>query len=125
MEDARFTRFTDDDGRGRVPRHLHRLRRPPDRAAAAHQSRPAHVPAHRLAGPAARNKGMALFPRMIDGRHWPLCRTDGESTSRRDLAGRLRLGAPQADPLARRVLGDARRSATAARRSRPTAAGWC
>jgi predicted GH43/DUF377 family glycosyl hydrolase len=37
--------------------------------------------AHRLAGPAARNKGMALFPRRIDGRHWALCRSDGENTS--------------------------------------------
>jgi hypothetical protein len=37
--------------------------------------------AHRLAGPAARNKGMALFPRRINGRHWGLCRSDGENTS--------------------------------------------
>ncbi len=34
---------------------------------------------HRLAGPAARDKGMALFPRVIGGRHWALCRSDGES----------------------------------------------
>ncbi|CAO5165604.1 Glycosylase [Frankia sp. AiPs1] len=33
-----------------------------------------------LAGRAARNKGMALFPRLIDGRHLALCRSDGEST---------------------------------------------
>jgi predicted GH43/DUF377 family glycosyl hydrolase len=37
--------------------------------------------AHRLAGPAARNKGMALFPRLVDGRHLALCRTDGENIS--------------------------------------------
>jgi predicted GH43/DUF377 family glycosyl hydrolase len=36
--------------------------------------------AHRLAGPAARNKGMALFPRPIAGRHWALARSDGENT---------------------------------------------
>lgn len=36
--------------------------------------------AHRLAGPAARNKGMALFPRRIAGRHWALARSDGENT---------------------------------------------
>jgi hypothetical protein len=40
--------------------------------------------AHRLAGPAARNKGMALFPRKVNGQHLALCRSDGESTS---LAG--------------------------------------
>jgi predicted GH43/DUF377 family glycosyl hydrolase len=37
--------------------------------------------AQRLAGPAARNKGMALFPRPVGGRHLALCRTDGESNS--------------------------------------------
>ena len=36
--------------------------------------------AHRLAGPAARNKGMALFPRPIAGRYWALTRSDGENT---------------------------------------------
>ena len=35
----------------------------------------------RLAGPAARNKGMALFPRKVHGQHLALCRSDGESTS--------------------------------------------
>ncbi len=35
----------------------------------------------RLAGPAARNKGMALFPRSVGGRQLALCRTDGESNS--------------------------------------------
>jgi predicted GH43/DUF377 family glycosyl hydrolase len=35
--------------------------------------------AHRLAGPAARNKGMALFPRPVGGRQLSLCRTDGDS----------------------------------------------
>ncbi|EFC81005.1 glycoside hydrolase family 130 protein [Parafrankia sp. EUN1f] len=34
-----------------------------------------------LTGPAARNKGMALFPRLVDGRHLALCRSDGESTA--------------------------------------------
>lgn len=33
-----------------------------------------------LAGPSARNKGMALFPRAIRGRQYALCRSDGEST---------------------------------------------
>ena len=37
--------------------------------------------AHRLAGPAARNKGMALFPRKVGGKYLALCRSDGERTS--------------------------------------------
>jgi predicted GH43/DUF377 family glycosyl hydrolase len=36
--------------------------------------------AHRLAGAAAANKGMALFPRRIHGRYLSLCRSDGETT---------------------------------------------
>ena len=36
---------------------------------------------HRLAGPAARNKGMALFPRRIGGDMFALTRTDGENIS--------------------------------------------
>jgi predicted GH43/DUF377 family glycosyl hydrolase len=79
MEDARFVRFHDDgqidyratytayDGQQIAPRLLIS----PDLRT---------FRAHRLAGPAARNKGMALFPRRIDGRHWALCRTDGENT---------------------------------------------
>ncbi len=34
-----------------------------------------------LTGPAARNKGMALFPRPVGGRHLALCRGDGETMS--------------------------------------------
>ena len=36
---------------------------------------------HRLTGPAARNKGMALFPRAIRGAMFALTRSDGENTS--------------------------------------------
>jgi predicted GH43/DUF377 family glycosyl hydrolase len=36
---------------------------------------------HRLTGNAAHNKGMALFPRLIDGKHYALSRTDGENIS--------------------------------------------
>ncbi|MBN9620655.1 MAG: glycosylase, partial [Actinobacteria bacterium] len=79
MEDARFTRFTYDDasveyratytaydGRDIAPRLL-----------LSNDLRHFHV--HRLAGPAAGNKGMALFPRLVGGRHLALCRTDGEN----------------------------------------------
>ncbi len=81
MEDARFVAFTDDegtvdyratytayDGRGISPRLL----TSPD----LH-----HFTAARLAGPAAMNKGMALFPRRVAGRYWAMCRSDGESNS--------------------------------------------
>jgi predicted GH43/DUF377 family glycosyl hydrolase len=81
MEDARFTRFTGDDGiaeyratytaydgHGIAPRLLI-------------SSDLRVFRAHRLAGPAARNKGMALFPRKVRGQHLALCRSDGESTS--------------------------------------------
>ena len=80
MEDARFVRFVDDDGstdyratytaydgRNIAPRLL----TSPDLRV---------FRAHRLAGPAAHNKGMALFPRQVAGRHLALCRTDGETT---------------------------------------------
>jgi predicted GH43/DUF377 family glycosyl hydrolase len=81
MEDARFTRFTCDsgtaeyratytayDGRQIAPRLLIS----PDLRVFS---------AHRLTGPAARNKGMALFPRKVHGKHLALCRSDGERTS--------------------------------------------
>jgi predicted GH43/DUF377 family glycosyl hydrolase len=81
MEDARFVRFTDADGRvdyratytAYDGRHIApRLLTSPDLRVFA---------AHRLAGPAARNKGLALFPRLVGGEHLALCRSDGESTS--------------------------------------------
>ena len=81
MEDARFTRFTADDGTVEYRatytaydgyRIAPRLLISPDLRV---------FRAHRLAGPAARNKGMALFPRTVNGQHLALCRSDGESTS--------------------------------------------
>ena len=81
MEDARFVRFIDEDGTVEYratytaydgQRIAPRLLTSPDLRAFA---------AHRLAGPAARNKGMAMFPRLVGGLHLSLCRSDGESTS--------------------------------------------
>ncbi len=81
LEDARFVLFTGDDGTVEYratytaydgSRIAPRLLTSPDLRT---------FEAHRLAGPAARNKGMALFPRTIGGRHFSLCRSDGESTS--------------------------------------------
>ncbi|GAA1580476.1 glycoside hydrolase family 130 protein [Actinoplanes couchii] len=79
MEDARFVQVLDPDGRmayqatytaydgfniaGRVV-FTRDLR---------------HFEVTTLHGPAARNKGMALFPRYINGRKYALCRSDGET----------------------------------------------
>jgi predicted GH43/DUF377 family glycosyl hydrolase len=80
VEDARFTRVVTDnetveyratytayDGHRIMPRII----TSPD----LRQFR-----SHRISGAAARNKGMALFPRTVKGQHLALCRTDGEST---------------------------------------------
>ncbi|WP_243073579.1 glycosylase [Microbacterium sp. SS28] len=81
VEDARFVRFTDEDGvvtyratytaydgRNIAPRLL----TSPDLAEFAF---------HRLSGTGAHNKGMALFPRLIGGRHLALTRVGGEEIS--------------------------------------------
>jgi predicted GH43/DUF377 family glycosyl hydrolase len=81
MEDARFTHFTGSDGSVEY--------RATYTAYDGQQIGPRlllsvdlqHFRIHRLAGPAARNKGMALFPRLVAGRHLALCRTDGENIS--------------------------------------------
>ena len=81
MEDARFTRFTADDGTAeyRATYTAYDGRRIAPRLLISPDLRVFR--AQRLAGPAARNKGMALFPRKVHGRHLALCRSDGESTS--------------------------------------------
>ena len=80
VEDARFVRFVDDDGtveyRGTYTAYDGRRIEPrlmvsPDLRTFC---------AEGLAGPAATNKGMAIFPRKVDGRWVSLCRSDGEST---------------------------------------------
>lgn len=81
MEDARFVRFTDDGGGvtyyatytafdgGHVAPQL--LETSDFRTFRVTQ----------LTGPAARNKGMALFPRLIDGRYAALSRWDRENNA--------------------------------------------
>ncbi len=81
MEDARFTRFTEADGRVtyyatytaydgfEIAPHL--LQTDDFLAFTVSQ----------LVGPAAKNKGMALFPRRIDGRFVALTRWDRESNA--------------------------------------------
>lgn len=80
MEDARFTRFIDDDGtvEYRATYTAYDGQRIAPRLLTSPDLRRFH--ARLLAGPAARNKGMALFPRLVGGKHLALCRSDGEST---------------------------------------------
>jgi predicted GH43/DUF377 family glycosyl hydrolase len=95
MEDARFVRFTAADGTTDY--------RATYTAYDGHQITPRLLTspdlrvfrAHRLAGPAARNKGMALFPRLVRGRHMALCRSDGECTSLATSADGLAWGEPE------------------------------
>ncbi|GAA3872855.1 glycoside hydrolase family 130 protein [Saccharothrix violaceirubra] len=81
MEDARFVRFTDDDG----DRTYYATYTAFDGVDVAPQLlrtddfRTFQVT--QTTGPAARNKGMALFPRRIGGRFAALSRGDGESTA--------------------------------------------
>jgi predicted GH43/DUF377 family glycosyl hydrolase len=81
MEDARFTRFIGDDGTAeyRATYTAYDGRQIAPRLLVSSDLR--SFRAHRLAGPAARNKGMALFPRKVHGQYLALCRSDGENTS--------------------------------------------
>lgn len=81
MEDARFTPFLDEEGNltyfgtytaydgSRVKPHL------------IHTSDFQTFDITRLVGPAAKNKGMAIFPRKIMGKYFALSRWDRESIS--------------------------------------------
>ena len=81
MEDARFTRFLEADGvvDYRATYTAYDGQRIAPRLLTSPDLRTFRT--HRLAGSAARNKGMALFPRLVNGRHLALCRADGESTA--------------------------------------------
>ena len=81
MEDARFVQFTSEDGTQEYratytaydgTRIAPRLLTSPDLR---------RFESHRLSGSAARNKGVALFPRKVGGRYLALTRTDGETSS--------------------------------------------
>ena len=79
MEDARFVQVVDSDGRTAYHatytaydgRHIG--------GRMLHTRDLRHFEVTALRGPAARNKGMALFPRAVNGRHLALCRSDGET----------------------------------------------
>lgn len=79
MEDARFVRFTGDDGETTYHatytaydgRHI-AARLLSTRDLARFEVTP-------MRGPGVRNKGVALFPRAVGGRRLALCRSDGET----------------------------------------------
>jgi predicted GH43/DUF377 family glycosyl hydrolase len=79
MEDARFVQVEEPDGR--VAYHAtytaYDGRHIGGRMLSTRDLR--HFEVTALRGPAARNKGMALFPRPVGGRHLALCRSDGET----------------------------------------------
>jgi predicted GH43/DUF377 family glycosyl hydrolase len=81
MEDARFVRFTDDGGNVTYYATYTAF----DGAHVAPQlletSDFREFRVTQMTGPAARNKGMALFPRLIDGRYVALSRWDRENNA--------------------------------------------
>ncbi|MDX3659709.1 glycoside hydrolase family 130 protein [Streptomyces sp. ID05-26A] len=81
MEDARFVRFTDDDG-AQTYYATYTAYDGIDVAPQLLQTDDFRTfQVTQMTGPAARNKGMALFPRRIGGRFAALSRGDGESTA--------------------------------------------
>ena len=82
MEDARFLRVRRRRRHDDVLRHVHRVRRAGHHPAAAGDDRlRRRSPSSPLRGPAAANKGLALFPRRIGGRFFALSRHDGATNA--------------------------------------------
>ena len=81
LEDARFTRFVDDDG---SVTHYATYTAYDGSTVACHLIRTDDFRSFSmrpLTGTAATNKGMALFPRRVDGRFWAISRWDRETLS--------------------------------------------
>jgi predicted GH43/DUF377 family glycosyl hydrolase len=80
MEDARFVRYADDDGTVdyRATYTAYDGRNIAARTLSSPDLR--HFQVAPMRGPGVRNKGVALFPRAVEGRRLALCRTDGETT---------------------------------------------
>ncbi|MEU1247877.1 glycoside hydrolase family 130 protein [Micromonospora arida] len=93
MEDARFVRFVDESGPVyRATYTAYDGRNIATRALASDDLRRFEMTPMR--GPGARNKGLALFPRSVGGRHLALCRADGETIGLTALDGESRWQAP-------------------------------
>jgi predicted GH43/DUF377 family glycosyl hydrolase len=94
MEDARFVRFVGDDG---TPVYRATYTAYDGRHIAARTLSSVDLRSFQAApmrGPGVRNKGVALFPRTVGGRHLALCRTDGETTGLTVLDDHARWQAP-------------------------------
>lgn len=100
MEDARFVQVLDPDGRQsyQATYTAYDGRRISGRVIFSRDLR--HFEVTALHGPAARNKGMALFPRYVNGRKLALCRSDGETLglSERDDQHRWQNAVPLLTP---------------------------
>lgn len=81
MEDARFTRFTDDDGQVTYYATYTAFDGTNISQQFLRTDDFATFDVSPLAGPAASGKGLALFPRQIDGRYVALSRADHETNS--------------------------------------------
>jgi len=94
MEDARFVHFVDDD-HGPLYRATYTAydgRHIANRVLSSDDLLQFHLTPMR--GPGARNKGIALFPRRIGGRHLALCRSDGQTIGLTTLDGENRWQTP-------------------------------
>jgi predicted GH43/DUF377 family glycosyl hydrolase len=100
MEDARFVQEIEPDGRAiyHATYTAYDGRQIGGRMITTRDLR--HFEVTALRGPAARNKGMALFPRSVHGRHLALCRSDGETLglSTRDEQNRWQDAVPLLNP---------------------------
>ncbi len=79
IEDARFVRFVDDDGSATyigVYTAYNGFRTLPQFVETTDFC---HFRIYTLTGKCVQNKGMALFPRKIDGHYWMVSRLDGEN----------------------------------------------
>ncbi|WP_328347870.1 glycoside hydrolase family 130 protein [Micromonospora sp. NBC_00421] len=95
MEDARFVRFVDESGPVyRATYTAYDGQRIATRALSSTDLRRFEITPMR--GPGVRNKGVALFPRTVGGRHLALCRADGETIGLTSLDGDNRWQRPVA-----------------------------
>ncbi|HEX8629165.1 MAG TPA: glycoside hydrolase family 130 protein [Catenuloplanes sp.] len=79
MEDARFVRFVGDDGEAVYHATYTAYDGQHIAARLLTSTDLLHFEVDPLRGPGAANKGMALFPRLVDGCHLAVCRADGET----------------------------------------------
>ncbi|MEV6595702.1 glycosylase [Actinoplanes sp. NPDC051346] len=96
MEDARFVQVVEDDGRISYQATYTAYDGRQIGGRMLHTRDLRHFEVTALRGPAARNKGVALFPRPVNGRHLALCRSDGETLglSERDESNRWQEAVP-------------------------------